>query len=91
MKATLIREPETNKVIGYALTGETEEDSVFLNTVRNINFWGSPTYNGRISNQGKDDVKTLSWVQKPYSTNGLEHNSQEVQDLAYIQKFLKTL
>lgn len=90
MKITLIKS-EKGFFIGHAMTVENEEDVKVLRQIRNINFWGEPIYNGRISNEGKDDAKTLSWVDKKYSRDGLDFQSKEYQDLQYIYEFIKSL
>jgi hypothetical protein len=88
MKITLIKNTE-GVVIGWSMTAESENDFKEIEIIRVINFMGSPKYNGRISMDDSNATKTLSWIEKEYSTDG--KTPKQSEPLRYIHNFLKTL
>ena len=69
MKVQIIKD-SNNKNIGWSIEGETEEEKLILNTIRNMQFFGfgdeSIEYAGRTNSKGIDDVGTLSWKQRKH-------------------------
>lgn len=72
MKIELTR--HTNKdgetfVVGYTMVAENEQEKSIVNTIRNMNFFGNPQYNGRFGGNDSDNAGTLMWAEKKYTTN----------------------
>ena len=71
MIVKLIRdENDNNTVIGWSITGETPEEKLIVNTIRNMQFFGfgdeGIEYAGRTNSEGIDDAGTLSWKQRKH-------------------------
>ncbi len=71
MIVDLIKEPGTDKVIGWSMTGENEEEINKLRYIRDYSFWGFGDtvieYNGRKnSDEATNNPGTLSWIQHKY-------------------------
>jgi len=67
MKVEILRD-ENNRAIGWTITGETPEEKLTVNTIRNLQFWGSGDtsieYAGREGgSKDNSDAGTLKWKQ----------------------------
>jgi|DEB0MinimDraft_6_1074348.scaffolds.fasta_scaffold28871_3 hypothetical protein len=87
MKVELITHKyEDGKVyaVGYTMVAESDDEKGIVNTIRNINFFGSPRYNGRRRGNDTDDAGLLSWVEEEFKSNrfklNLETNMMEPRD-----------
>jgi len=94
MKITIIRDGK--RAIGYTMTKETEEDDKVISIIRDLIFFGfddtAIKYNGRNSSSDEeDDVKTLSWIQKKYSTSGLIYEKSILVDNDFIKQHINSL
>lgn len=55
-------------VVGYTMVAENEQEKGIVNTIRNINYFGNPIYNGRYGGNDSSDAGTLMWAEKKYTT-----------------------
>jgi hypothetical protein len=55
-------------VVGYTMVAENQQEKSIVNTIRNMNFWGNPVYNGRFGGNDSDNAGTLMWAEKKYTT-----------------------
>lgn len=68
MKLELIKD-ENNKLSGYKIIRETEDELEAIEIVRDMYFWGhlgKLTYGGRSSSPGTDDTCELRFVTEEY-------------------------
>lgn len=94
MKITIIR--KKGKPVGYTMTKENDEDDNTIRIIRDMIFFGfddtAIKYNGRHSSSDEeDDVKTLSWIQKKYSTSGLRYEQMIALDNQFVKDHIKSL
>jgi hypothetical protein len=68
MKLELIKD-ENNKLSGYKIIRETEDELEAIEMVRDMYFWGylgKLTYGGRSSSPGTDDTCELRFITEEY-------------------------
>jgi len=64
----------TTYSVGYTMVAENDEERLIVNTIRNINFFGSPRYNGRRRGNDTDDAGILCWVEEEFKSNEFKFN-----------------
>ena len=73
MKIALIKDSE-NKTIGYTIEGETKDEKLIVNSIRNMHFFGMDdsriVYNGREKNPNEPEyVGKLIFKQKSHTNS----------------------
>ena len=74
MKLELIRD-DNNKLSGYKIIRETEDELEAIEMVRDMYFWGhlgKLKYGGRCSKPGTDDTMELKFVTQEYDNQQTE-------------------
>lgn len=61
---------QNNNDIGWSITGETHEEKLKVNAIRNLVFFGFDDtrieYAGRSNSRGTNDAGTLTWKQQKF-------------------------
>ena len=65
---------EKTYAVGWTMVAETDEEKSIVNRIRNLNFWGSPRYNGRRGGNDTDDAGMLMWVDEEFKSTKFQFN-----------------